>query len=166
MTRKDGISRREAMEALKDHGIEGADVYLIDLIPLVEIMWADGCVQKGELLLLGDFLARHVERVNRVAGCQLLTLDRAKKFLLPLLKKRPDPALLRTLTDLVGPVRLASSDVDLNAEIRESLLSACLDIAAAEASPDSDQAVEHFSQEEKRCFFEILQTLECPEPPR
>ncbi|WP_446011489.1 hypothetical protein [Candidatus Electrothrix sp.] len=49
------ISRKNAVKALEDFGITGEQVYLIDLIPLIEIMWADGQIQKGEIAVLEDY---------------------------------------------------------------------------------------------------------------
>jgi hypothetical protein len=44
---KPKMMRRDAIAELAKHGIKGAQIYLIDLIPLIEMMWADGRIQHG-----------------------------------------------------------------------------------------------------------------------
>jgi len=128
---KPRLTRREALEELRRHGIEGTDVYLMDIIPLIEMIWADGKAQPGEIDILENFLQRHVARLNRMSGYEVLTLDRARRFVDRFLAERPDPQLLHTLRELVAPVRLATSDEVLRRQVHDSLLAACLDIAAS-----------------------------------
>jgi hypothetical protein len=42
---------------LESYGITDAQIYLIDLIPLIEMIWADGKAQEAEVSLLADYLA-------------------------------------------------------------------------------------------------------------
>jgi hypothetical protein len=50
--------RQRAIDELEQHGIRGPNVYLIDIIPLIEMIWADGRVQEGELEILRTFCTR------------------------------------------------------------------------------------------------------------
>ena len=68
MTKKRDLLYEEAIEELESYGITGAQIYLIDLIPLIEMIWADGKAQGSEISLLADFLKRHVEHINALAG--------------------------------------------------------------------------------------------------
>ena len=73
MTKKRDLLYEEAIEELESYGITGAQIYLIDLIPLIEMIWADGKAQGAEISLLADFLKKHVEHINALAGlCQPL----------------------------------------------------------------------------------------------
>ena len=72
--------RQRAIDELEQHGIRGPNVYLIDIIPLIEMIWADGRVQEGELEILKDFLHAHVSRINRMAGYEVLTYEKARNF--------------------------------------------------------------------------------------
>lgn len=151
--------RQEAIQELQQFGIAGPLVYLIDLIPLIEIIWADGIVQDGELDVFYNYLDSHVDRINKIAGCNVLTLDQARAFLDQFLKKRPDPELIKCLRNLVNPVRLSNSDHERNQALRNSLLSACLDIAASSVCQYPYGLGDRFNADEKRCFFEIIDSL-------
>lgn len=159
--RKDPVmTRREAIEELRHYGIQGSEVYLIDIIPILEMIWADGRAQDSEVAILDDYLRRHVDHVKRLAGYAVLTIETARKFVMRFLRKRPAPELLRTLRGFIGPVRLGSSDSAENEEIQDSLLAACLDIASSAVTQYPYGLHDRFNEDEKRCFFEILETLE------
>lgn len=153
------LTRQEALRELRKYGIEGPQVYLIDLIPLVEMLWADGQAQVGEVVILSEYLARHVEHVNRIAGYELLTLEGARAFIKQFLQERPKPELLHALRRLIAPVRLSGSDTSRNESLRDSLLAACLDIASSSVTEYPYRHHDRFNLEEKQCFFEILESL-------
>lgn len=152
-------TREEAVEELMSFGIEKADVYLIDLIPLIEMAWADGRTQPAELRLVEDFLVRHVHKINLQARHGALTEERARAFIGRFLRERPESGLLRTLRSFVAPVRLSGSDEAEMAALRDSLLASCLDIAASAVLKYPFEDRERFNLPEKRCFFEILESL-------
>lgn len=153
------LTRQEAVEELRKYGIEGSQIYLIDLIPLIEILWADGQAQTGEIIILSEYIPRHVEHVNHIAGYEVLTIESARVFVKQFLQKRPAPELLRTLRALIVPIRLSGSDTETNQSLRESLLAACLDIASSSVTEYPYKPHDRFNPEEKRCFFEILDSL-------
>jgi hypothetical protein len=159
MTGKRDLLYDEVIEELKNYGITGAQVYLIDIIPLIEIIWADGKAQGTEISLVADFLKKHVKHINGMAGYQALSLDEAKAFVRKFLKKRPDPKLLATLRSFIAPVRLKSSDPARSEKLKESLLAACLDIASSSVPENPHGLHDRFTSDEKRCFFEIMQSL-------
>jgi hypothetical protein len=159
MTKKRELLYDEAIEELKRFGITGAQIYLIDLIPLIEMIWADGKTQGAEISLLADYLKAHVERINHLADYPALDLEEAKAFVTKFLKHRPDPQLLAALRSLIAPVRLQSSDPVACDHLRESLLAACLDIASSSVTQYPYGLHDRFTPQEKRCFFEILQSL-------
>ena len=160
------IDRARALAVLRRLGISGPDVYLIDLIPLLEIVWADGKAQESELAIFEEFLHEHVDALNRSVGHRMLTLERARAFVCRFLRERPSPDLLRELRSLVTSVRMSSSDDVRNAALRSSLLAACVDIAASAVADYPYAHGERFDAEEKRSFFEILESLggERPKP--
>ena len=159
MSDKQHLSYEEAIEELNRFGITGAQVYLIDLIPLIEMIWADGKAQNTEISILVDYLKNHVNHINGLAGHQALSLEEAKTFVAAFLKERPDPELLATLRSFIAPVRLAGSDPAQTERIKESLLAACLDIGASSVTEYPFGPNHRFNPDEKRCFFEILETF-------
>jgi hypothetical protein len=151
--------RQRAIDELEQHGIRGPNVYLIDIIPLIEMIWADGKVQEGELEILKDFLHEHVSRINRVAGYEVLTYEKARDFVVGFLRQRPPPELLKTLRSLIVPLRMASSEDAANRSLRNCLLAACLDIAASCVLKYPYGIGDRFNPEEKTCLFEILDSF-------
>ncbi len=158
MDKKQPLSRQEALEKLKRYGIQGSQVYLIDVIPLIEMIWADDCAQESETQLLYDYLERHVRHINKLAGAQILSLKDARAFIDKFIKKRPDAELLRILRGLIEPVR-STADAAYYTEIKKSLLAQCLNIGFSAFTDDSSKGGERFDSDEKQCFFEIMESL-------
>ncbi len=153
------MTRQEALDRLRDFNIQGEEVYLIDLIPLIEMIWSDGQAQASEIGLFKDYLIQHIERVNQMAGYKMLTLEKAERFVSRFLKERPSGQLLETLRSLIPPLRLSSSDGEANEDLRSSLLQGCLDIAASSVTRYPYESMERFCGAEKKCWFEIFETL-------
>lgn len=153
------MTRQEAIERLRDFNIQNEEVYLIDLIPLIEMIWSDGQAQASEIGIFKDFIHKHVEQVNGIAGYKMLTIDKAEQFINRFLQERPSAKLLETLRSLIPPLRLASSDEDANHDLRTSLLQGCLDIAASSVTHYPYETLERFCASEKKCWFEIFETL-------
>ena len=156
------IARKEALKELSRYGIEGAFIYLIDIIPLIEMVWADGIAQDSEIAIIDAYLHEHVNHINMIAGSDILSFEEAHDFISGFLSIKPDPEFLQTLRSLVVPVRLSTSDSDFNGAVRESLLATCLDIASSAAAQYPHKLHERFDPSEKRCFFEILDSLNEP----
>jgi hypothetical protein len=151
--------RQKALKDLEAYEIKGAEVYLIDIIPLIEMIWADGKAQEGEIRILEDHLRKHVKHINELAEGEIITFDMARNFCLRFLRNRPDPGLMKTLRSLVAPIRLSTSDSQLNNALRDSLLATCLDIASSCVVKYPYGLNERFNPDEKRCFYEILESL-------
>ena len=62
----------DAIAELEGFGITGAQIYLIDLIPLIEMIWADGKAQDSEVSILADYSKAHVKHINQLAGYEPL----------------------------------------------------------------------------------------------
>ena len=162
MNREVREARKEAVKKLRRYGIEGVYVYLIDVIPLIEMVWADGTAQDSEIAIIDAYLHEHVNHINMIAGSDFLSFEEAHDFISGFLRTKPDPEFLKTLRSLVAPVRLSTSDRDFNDAVRESLLATCLDIASSAAAQYPHKLSDRFDPAEKRCFFEILDTLTEP----
>ncbi len=160
MAEPSSLSRKEALAVLRRHGIHGVHVYLIDLIPLLEMIWADGKAQESEVEIFEAYLAQHVESLNALAGHPVLTVGVAREFVVRFLRERPDPELLRSLRSLVAAVRLSSSDASYNETLRGSLLATCVDIASSAVTHYPYRHGDRFDAGEKRSFFEILDSVD------
>jgi hypothetical protein len=153
------LSRPEAVERLAQHGIVGADVYLLDLLPLIEMMWADGFVQSPELDLFDAFLLEHVDAINQLSGAPILTAEGARRFASRFLRERPDERLMEHLRSLIPPVRLSSSDQAGNDARRTAIIEWCLDIGAACVAEYPYAARDRFKSAEKERFLAIARAL-------
>jgi hypothetical protein len=152
--------REEIMEQLKAFGITGKNVYFIDYIPLIEMIWADGQPQQGEIDIFYDFLEKHVNHLNKMAGYDAFKLEEAVQFVEGMLKERPSPDMLKTLRELAARAGLFQADTEKRARFEKSLLAICLDIGASSVMEYPYGLHERFNPDEKRCFFEILDTFQ------
>lgn len=153
-------SREEILEQLSSLGITGKDVYFIDYIPLIEMIWADGQAQKGEVDIFYDFLKSHVQHLNQKAGYKAFKLEEAAKFVSRFLRKRPSPEILKTLRNLLVCSGFLRKDHRKRELLKESLLGICIDIAASSVTKYPYGLHERFNAAEKKCFFEILDTFD------
>ena len=146
-------------DALKKYGIEGKHLYLLDMIPLIEIAWADGIVQDMEKRLMKEFLEKHIKNINEKAGSTVLTYEVGYSFLDRFLKERPHPEVMKILRSLVVPLRFANPDKAKDYEQKINILKFCMDIAAScvKHYPYGDH--ERFTEEEKIVFLEIMRSL-------
>jgi hypothetical protein len=146
----DTVRRRQILTDLEHLGISGREANFIELIPLVEMVWADGKRQECELAVLDNYIARLIARLNQLSPPTPFTTEEAETFALRFLRERPSPELLSVLRNLA---------VELSTD-KDALLKACIDIAATCVVEYPYALDERFNPEEKRTFFEILEAVE------
>ena len=110
----------------KKFELKPSDYYFLDLIPLIEMIWADGENQPAELVLLYQFTIEHIAHLDRAAGIPLIMTEDANDFLERFAHQRPPQRLLVALNELVVGSYL-SADPDRS----RNILKYCMDIAAA-----------------------------------
>lgn len=147
----------DTVKALSDEfGLPAASVYLLPLVPLIEIMWADGKVQPAEMSLLYDSVTKRLAELHTAAaGEEVISVADAEAFLDHFLKDRPDPERLRRLRELTVQLMNATAS---HAE-RRSLLDSCLDIAAAAVSTYPYERRDRVMAVEKSLLRELFDTL-------
>lgn len=153
------IPRIDAVDQLAELGITGPDVYLLDTIPLIEMIWADGEAQRSELRLLDEFLEQHVRNVNELCGREVVTAPAARAFIDRFLSERPDPKLLSLLRDLFVDVRLDRAPESIRFARKQAVLDFCLDLGAACVAeyPHGDR--QRFCRAEKDLFESLVASL-------
>lgn len=153
------VPRLDAHDELASLGISGADVYLLDTIPLIEMIWADGIAQSAELRLLDEFLEQHVRNVNELAEREVVTREHAREFVARFLSQRPPAELLHLLRGLYVETRLSSAPESVRGLRRQAVLDFCLDLGAACVAeyPHGDR--QRFCQAEKALFASLVQAL-------
>jgi len=151
------MTKEDAIEQLAGYNIKGEYLYLVDIIPLIEMIWADGKAQEGEIKILTSFLKKLVKSINEDAGYEVISFDDAKEFTLQFLRKRPDQRLMSTLRTLVATI---INSRFTHERIKKSILAACLDIASSSVVEYPYGLDERFDITEKHCFYNILKSLE------
>jgi hypothetical protein len=159
MATNDSMSRHEALSILERCGISGANVYLMDLIPLIEMVWADGKVQPSEIAILDRFLRQHVKKINMICDDGVLDLKTARAFCTRFLYERPDPDFLCRLRRLIKPVHLLLFKGESLYNSIDALLAVCSDIAENAVMEFPQAAPGRLNTAEKSCLFEIRKTF-------
>ncbi|MBT5228939.1 MAG: hypothetical protein HOM11_01555 [Methylococcales bacterium] len=152
------MNRQQALDELAhEHHIEGPDIYLLELIPLIEMIWADGVAQEAEMDVMREYMIAHVGRLNEAAAMEVVTNDDVQRFFQRFCHERPAPELLKTIRELSVAVFLNSPDESRNREKRDTLLAYCLDIAAATVLEYPYGRRERIVAEEKAMLLEIME---------
>ncbi|MBL8955448.1 MAG: hypothetical protein JNK82_32030 [Myxococcaceae bacterium] len=77
-----------ARRTLTRLGFAGPDIYLAELIPAIEMAWADGTVHPDERALLEAYCDQLVAHLNGLAGAPVFSGRRARGVLDRLLQRR------------------------------------------------------------------------------
>ena len=152
-------TREEAIQDLSLFGIKEPNAYLIDIIPLIEMIWADGEAHESELAILDEYLHKRVQQINEMAGYAAIDFQGAQAFAYRFIRQKPLPEFLRTLRSLVGPIIMSSSDSRYVEPLTKLMFEACIDIAANAVRKYPYGLHDRFDSDEKRCFYEIIMTF-------
>ncbi len=152
-------TREEAIQDLSLFGIKEPNAYLIDIIPLIEMIWADGEAHESELAILDEYLHKRVQQINEMAGYAAIDFQGAQAFAYQFIRQKPLPEFLRTLRSLVGPIIMSSSDSRYVEPLTKLMFEACIDIAANAVRKYPYGLHDRFDSDEKRCFYEIIMTF-------
>ena len=163
-----GESRNRILNELEnDFDIHGGQFYLLSVIPLIEMIWADGDPSDHEISLLHEYLHAHVAELRgHIQDEDFLTNDETNAFLERFLSKRPDPQLLARLRELAASLMAEEADGDSGDGQVRRILDYCLDIAAASTPHYPYGPHERFSGKEKQLLYDIMRTFNIqPEAP-
>lgn len=147
----------DALETLVgEFGLTPETIYLLPLVPLIEVMWADGVLQPSEISIFYECLTRHLADLYQQAdGEEPISVAGAEKFVDGLLTTRPDPEKLHRLRDL--SVQLLNLSPD--ASLRRSVLDSCLDLAAIAVTRYPYNRRDRVMIAEKRVLHELFESL-------
>jgi len=151
------------IELERRFGVDGTMIYLLDVIPLVAMMWADGNNQEPEMRLICDFIDQHRRRLREMAGGVEVVDDHTRRrFIARFVEQQPKQGLLQALWELAHPLVLSHPDAEQNRSHARRIMDFCLDIAAACVLeyPYEDRA--RFLDAEKEALHQLLTTLHVP----
>jgi len=150
----------EVIKKLEELGVEKNCIYLLDLIPLIEVAWADGRIQDIEVVLMQKFLKEHIAKINKRAGTEIIRYDEASNFLTGFLKKRPDPEIMKILREMAISCHFNKNKEQIAETQKINILQFCLDIAANAVTHYPYGADERFDISEKKVFIDIMRSLD------
>lgn len=140
---------QNTFEQLKNEfDLKDADFYFLDLIPLIEMLWADGMNQEGELKLLYKFVIEHIANLDQLSASAVISVADANDFLDRFAHRKPDPRLIRELKALF---------LGKNSSNRQTILKYCMDIAAACTTHYPFGPQERVMQEEKKLLTKLFE---------
>lgn len=142
---------------LARYDLSPEDVYLLELIPLIEMVWVDGRNQSKEMEIVYDITRRHIEKMNSIEeGVTVVSVDAAEKFLDRFLRTRPSKELLKELRELTIEWWKSTGKIEHH---RDTVIDYCMDIAAACVASYPFEFDERINQSEKKLVKELVQAL-------
>lgn len=148
-------------ELMRQHNLSDSDIYLLDLIPLIEMIWADGKIEEQETKLLYDFALKHVVQLTKLAhGEEVVSISHVNAFIERFIRERPDPKLLSQLRNFVA-LTFKGYEKEMRLEKTNQILYYCMDIAAACMSIEKN-GISKIGEEEKNLLIELMSVFEIP----
>lgn len=157
----EAVARAEALARLQqDFGIRGAQIYLLDVIPLVDMLWADGKCQQAEWVLISKYLREHVQWLRAQAdGEDVISEADVDAFVRRFVEHRPPASLLNAVWELAYEHKLAPAATGSDAVQRQKVLDYCVDIGAAAVAAYPYGPHERFEDEEKSVLRKLVAAL-------
>ncbi len=142
------MNQQDIFEQLKNNfDLNDSDFYFLDLIPLIEMIWADGINQEGELKLLYNFVIEHVAMLDHS-----ISVADANSFLDRFAHKKPDTRLIKELMRLF-------LNKNGNVQKHQTILEYCMDIAAACTTQYPFEMQQRVMQKEKHLLMKLFWEL-------
>lgn len=156
---KNGLCREDALARLSLYGIKGKRVYLIDLIPLIEMTWAGGGRQPEKIDFLDHYIKQHLRHINQMAGYLVLSMADATQFTAPYLASHPNMAHLKKIRECIMPVRLGETRNAYGDMIMRRIISACLNLLSISLAQFPHDFQNEYCVEERGMYVDILDSF-------
>ena len=150
----------ELSNYLKKYGFEESQVYLLELIPLIEMIWADGTNQEEEIKLLYRFTVEHLSRLSRDdANASSVSEKDINDFINRFIDQAPDPDMLRDLREACYQ-KLQQTPPPLQEDSKRAMINYCMDIAAACVKAYPYKFDERVVNREKALLIDIIENFQ------
>lgn len=146
--------RKEFDLLARDFNLKEADFYFLNLIPLIEVMWADGQNQEPELALLYKFTTEHIANLDRTAGMPIISVEDANDFLDRFAHQKPPSALLQRLRALAVEIVPRQRP-----DHQQTIMDYCMDIAAACTTRYPYALQERITESEKSLLNQLFEAF-------
>jgi len=148
----------QTSELLERHGFKLSHVYLLELIPIIEMMWADERNQAAEVGIMRTITQRHLDVLNQFAeGVTVISSADVDEFLNKLTTTRPSAELLKALRDIT--IDHLKNKGQLQAK-NQTIFNYCVDMAAACVTQFPYKFDERIVESEKQLLLELIQALD------
>lgn len=132
-------------------------IYLLDLVPLIEVVWADGENQESEMAIVKEITQKHVAELSQLAdGVEILSAQDVTDFLEKFLHNPPPAGMLKELREIAIQWWNETGQTHKKAE---AIIDYCLDIAAACVATYPYRFNERIMEQEKALIKEIAVAL-------
>lgn len=121
---------------LSQHDLPRSFIYLAPVLPIVQIMWADGKNQIPERAKLHVIIENHCRALSELAGgMQVVPQEDIELFDSMFIAQEPEPATLSPFFEVAAElIRDRANDRETEEDslyLKDQLFHACLEIAAA-----------------------------------
>ncbi|MBW0148507.1 hypothetical protein [Marinobacter arenosus] len=153
---------------LAQHDLPPSFLYLAPVLPIVQVMWADGRNQIPERAKLHLIIQNHCQALSELAGgMQVVSPDDIERFDQAFIARKPDLGVLQAFigiaTELLQDQTYTESACSDSLYRRERLFHACLEIAATCPVEMDNSLGEMFAQrildEERRFIEQVFELL-------
>lgn len=155
------MSREKIVDTLvRDHHLDVEQAYLLNLIPVIELMWADDRLQQAEISLLYEYAIQWVSLLSADSdGAQVVSIAQVNQFIERYTHERPAPKLLAALGELAHQFMEAAPETMLNNGRDQQLIDHCLDIAAASVTQYPYDRRSRITSAEKKLLTQLISRL-------
>lgn len=129
-------------------------IYLLHLVPLIEVMWADGRSQRAERTLIHEYSMTLQRTWAQKAGKEVISDQVVQDFFKRFLNQQPPAEELQRLRALL--LELPHSETAEPALRLDTVLDLCLDVAACAVPHYPYGLHERITSEEKRIIKELV----------
>jgi len=141
---------------LDRYDLKPQHVYLLELVPLIEVMWSDGRNQSKEVSIIQEITEKHVTELNSlVEGITVISQQDARGFLNRFLHVPPPEGLLTELRELTVDWLEDKGKIQ---DKGDTIMGYCLDIAAACAS--TEKFDDRIIEQEKMLLKDLAEALD------
>jgi len=150
-------SRAPLRRGLHSRGLPADWAELIAVVPLVEMVWADGRNQPDEVVLVERFLAQKMAELARESPPVTPDPAAVQRFLDDFVYRLADPEALRTLADLARRHLFASAD----GRTLQEIVDHCLDVSAAATVGEAAEGPgARITPNERHLLYDYLKRLQ------
>ncbi len=144
---------------LQKYELKPSHIYLLELIPIIEMIWADGKNQENELKLLYRFTVEHLSRVTSGSeGIEVISEDDINEFIDRFVNHPPASEMLADLRQCCIE-KLERKNFEDRQQTTSAILDYCMDVAAACVSSYPYKFDERVVKKEKELLAELFSIL-------